>query len=58
MAVPGITQYAKQYPHALPIKYVDVIQTEKEMSRTTELIAQATHKVTDSGETGIVLIKH
>jgi putative nucleotidyltransferase with HDIG domain len=35
---------------------VDVIQTE-ELSRAAELIAQAAHKVTNSGETGIVLIK-
>ncbi len=34
---------------------VDVIQTE-ELSRAAELIAQAAHKVTNSGETGIVLM--
>jgi putative nucleotidyltransferase with HDIG domain len=34
---------------------VDVIQTE-ELRRAAELIAQAAHKVTNSGETGIVLM--
>jgi putative nucleotidyltransferase with HDIG domain len=34
---------------------VDVIQTE-ELSRAAELIAQAAHKVTNLGETGIVLM--
>jgi putative nucleotidyltransferase with HDIG domain len=34
---------------------VDVIQTE-ELSRAAELIAQAAHKVTNSSETGIVLM--
>jgi putative nucleotidyltransferase with HDIG domain len=34
---------------------VDVIQTE-ELSKAAELIAQAAHKVTASGETGIVLM--
>jgi putative nucleotidyltransferase with HDIG domain len=34
---------------------VDVIQTE-ELSRAAELIAQAAHKVTNSGETGILLM--
>ncbi len=34
---------------------VDVIQTE-ELSRAAELIAQAAHKVTNAGETGIVLM--
>lgn len=34
---------------------VDVIQTE-ELGRAAELIAQAAHKVTNSGETGIVLL--
>jgi putative nucleotidyltransferase with HDIG domain len=36
---------------------VDVIQTE-ELSRAAELIAQAAHKVTNSSETGIVLMAH